>query len=253
MGVLFLAAYLAKRDIKNLCWSAGFLGIWVLWHQLVAAGTYEGLIYTMGTSMFVLPSTMLPLLIPGMFATGLCFAKSKKIGMIYFASLIGLTSIYLAFIYVAGISGGMDRCMPPVCNPPVITVLDPPYAYLTSIAAGLGFFVQGVSVIAIIVLPFLGDNRLVSKIYTAVAGGLMLFVNTIFSLLALEVIEMAALQDIPETIIDPVTLDDIDPVNWFTKFVPILFALSALILLYGITTNKKWGFEFPGIEFKEKE
>jgi hypothetical protein len=242
IGVFLLTTYFTKRDTKVLLWSSGFIGIWVLWHQISTSGTYDGLIHLMGTDIFVLPSSALPLLIPGFFAAGLCYDKSKKLGRIYLASLMGLTSIYLAFLAVSNVSEGMVMVpMPPHMGGPA-------WPILVILAAAIGFLVQGVSVLAIIVLPFLGDNKLITKILMAVAGVIMLFVNTIFSLIALGIVELEAFQNVPE-----VTIPATDPTNWFAMLVPILLTFSTLLLVFGIIGNKKWGFEFPGVQFEEKE
>jgi len=93
-AMILFASYVSTHKKQLLLWSFGFLGMWVFFHQMITTGTYTMMVVWDDTSMFGIPTEMLKVLVPGLFAAGLCFAKSVKFGKIASWYLAIMTVIY---------------------------------------------------------------------------------------------------------------------------------------------------------------
>jgi hypothetical protein len=221
-GLFLLVSYFNKPKKHILLWAFGFLGIWIFYHVMSGAGTYNMLLGSYDSGMFSIPVAMLLLLIPGLFAAGLCFDKDKKLGLYYTLYVVLMTALYMVLqLLPNGIESAETSKL-------VVTI-----AYVVVI------LVQLPSGALIIALPIMKEGRLFPKNLVSVAGGFMITANIIMSLLMFFVPTAMRPQD--------------STIELMVMFVPICLTISVLCLTLGIIGNKDWGFAFPHVEFEEKE
>ncbi len=214
-GMILFASYINNRKKQILMWALSLLGIWVFYHNLIAGGTYLGLLVVDGgvpSSTFGVILTILPLLIPGFIAAGLLFTKSEKAGMFYSWGIVVLS---VAFYLV--------RC-------------DNYSKILTDwelIADILIVTVQLVSTLLIIVLPIMDEGHLGPRSMMSVAGILMFTTDFLWAI--------PMFFDIHSATIDTICM-----------IMPFLMIITGVCLVYGIIGKKSWGFTLSHVEFDEE-
>ncbi|MHA1746578.1 MAG: hypothetical protein ACTSWW_11295 [Promethearchaeota archaeon] len=218
MGLIFgfylFASYIYTRKKHILLWAFAFLGMWVLYHQMIANGYYLALVGSFETSFFGMPSALLVLLIPGLLAAGLAYDKDEKFGTIFTWALSVLTVVYLLML----------------AEPNTGLMADPTLS--TKIAIFIRLGVQLISAGLIIFLVVMKESKMGPKTMMGVGGVFLFISNLLYGLLAL---------------VTPGTAF----VDFVNKFYPFFLIFTVVCLVWGIIGNKDWGFTLPNIEFEE--
>lgn len=213
-GMILFASYVSNHKRQLLLWSFGFLGMWVFYHQMITIGTYNMMVFWNDTSMFGIPTEMLVLLIPGLFAAGLCFTKSEKFGKIF--------SWYIAIMTVIYTVLQLDPSSGQIANTDL-------YATIAAMLVTLP------SAILIIALPIMDEGALGPKSMMAVGGIFLVTIYILTSMIAL---------------FDPLHDATIDPIFMIMPF----FIIGAIIfLIFGVIGKKEWGFKLPNLKFEGEE
>lgn len=238
-GLLLLVSYFNNHKKHILMWAFAFLGIWIYYHQLIAGGSWRFMIDMLGpvasfrsTGMWTMLAMALGLLIPGLIASGLAYDKDKKLGTIFTLYTVLMTMLYIVFmllpnsnIFGAGLEGlaKIEAKYTPVLIGFIIEIL-----------------VQVPSAILIIALPIMKEGPLFPKTLVSVAGVVMLTQNILLSILA-----------IMGHIGKPLNLEAGGTTVQMVNLVPFAFLIIIVCLIYGLISNKDYGFSLPNVEFEE--
>jgi hypothetical protein len=218
-GVFLFASYLYNRKRQLLYWAIAFFGFWVVYHQMIANGTYGVLVGSFATSMFGIPTALLVMLIPGLLAAGLLYDKDEKLGKIFVWVLLFLAAVYFVLKaepnakWFGAVAMGETR----------------PSAMIAGVILTLVRLISGAMIIA---LPIMKEGRLGPKTMVSVGGILIFTADILWTLLMF---------------ITP-SENTIDTVGMLFSF---FFIGYVLCLMIGIANNKDWGFSLPHVAFEE--
>jgi hypothetical protein len=230
-GLLLLVSYFNNHKKHILMWSFAFLGIWIYYHQLIAGGSWAFMIDMLGpvasfrsTGMWTMLAMALGLLIPALIASGLAYDKDKKFGAIFTLYSVLMTMLYVVFMVLpnSNIFGDGNESTPVLIGF-IIEIL-----------------VQLPSAVLIIALPIMKEGPLFPKTMVSVAGVVMLTQNILLSIIG-----------IMANVGAPLSLAEGGSTVQMVNLVPFAFLIIIVCLLYGLISNKDYGFSLPNVEFEE--